>query len=103
MMREFELETIDELARHILDTSRAATRAAIGKLPQGEYRATTMLDGYESPIQLKVRMTIGSGDITVDYAGSSGASERGINSPKCYTDAVFGVRPEMHRCAGDPE
>jgi len=94
MMREFELETIDELARHILDTSRAATRAAIGKLPQGEYRATTMLDGYESPIQLKVRMTIGSGDITVDYAGSSGASERGINSPKCYTDAysVFGLK-----------
>jgi N-methylhydantoinase B len=94
MMREFELETIDELARHILDTSRAATRAAIGKLPQGEYRATTMLDGYESPIQLKVRMTIGGGDITVDYAGSSGASERGINSPKCYTDAysVFGLK-----------
>jgi N-methylhydantoinase B len=94
MMREFELETIDELARHVLDTSRAATRAAIGKLPQGEYRATTMLDGYESPIQLKVRMTIGSGDITVDYAGSSGASERGINSPKCYTDAysVFGLK-----------
>src|SRR4029079_15336386 len=55
---------------------------------------TTMLDGYESPIQLKVRMTIGSGDITVDYAGSSGASERGINSPKCYTDAysVFGLK-----------
>jgi N-methylhydantoinase B len=94
MMREFELETIDELARHILDTSRAATRAAIGKLPQGEYRATTMLDGYESPIQLKVRMTIGGGDITVDYAGSSAASERGINSPKCYTDAysVFGLK-----------
>ena len=94
MMREFALESIDELARHILDTSRAATRAAIGKLPAGEYRASSTLDGYESPIELKVRMTVGEGDITVDYAGSSPASTRGINSPKCYTEAysVFGLK-----------
>jgi len=94
MMREFDLESIDELARHILDTSRAATRAAIGKLPAGEYRASSTLDGYESPIELKVRMTVGEGEITVDYAGSSPASTRGINSPKCYTEAysVFGLK-----------
>ena len=40
MMREFSLESIDDLARHILDTSREATRAAIRKLPRGEYRAS---------------------------------------------------------------
>ena len=109
MMREFELESIDDLARHILDTSRAATRAAIRKLPAGEYRATSMLDGYESPIELKVRMTIGDGEITVDYAGSSPASTRGINSPKCYTEAysVFGLKciiaPEIPNNAGSLE
>ena len=94
MMREFDLESIDELARHILETSRAATQDAIRKLPRGEYRCTTMLDGYESPIELKARLTIGDGEITVDYAGSSPLSERGINSPKCYTDAysVFGLK-----------
>ena len=109
MMREFELETIDELATHILDVSRAATRAAIGKLPAGEYRSTTRLDGYEAPIELKVRMTIGDGEITVDYAGSSPASARGINSPKCYTEAysVFGLKciiaPEIPNNAGSLE
>jgi len=94
MMREFDLESIDELARHILETSRAATQDAIRKLPRGEYRCTTMLDGYESPIELKARLAIGDGEITVDYAGSSPLSERGINSPKCYTDAysVFGLK-----------
>ena len=94
MMREFDLESIDELARHILETSRAATQDAIRKLPRGEYRCTTMLDGYESPIELKARLTIGDDEITVDYAGSSPLSERGINSPKCYTDAysVFGLK-----------
>ena len=94
MMREFELESIDELARHILETSRAATQDAIRKLPRGEYRCTSKLDGYESPIELKARLTVGEGEITVDYAGSSPLSERGINSPKCYTDAysVFGLK-----------
>ncbi|MGH8675136.1 MAG: hydantoinase B/oxoprolinase family protein, partial [Burkholderiales bacterium] len=94
MMREFDLETIDGLASHILDTSRAASRAAIGRLPSGEYRCTTTLDGYESPIELKARMSIGGDEITVDYAGSSPQSARGINSPKCYTDAysVFGLK-----------
>ena len=38
MMREFDLESIDELARHILETSRAATQDAIRKLPRGDYR-----------------------------------------------------------------
>ena len=94
MMREFELESIDELARHILETSRSATHAAIRKLPQGEYRCATRLDGYESPIELKACMSVRDGEITVDYAGSSPVSVRGINSPKCYTDAysVFGLK-----------
>jgi N-methylhydantoinase B len=85
MMREFDLESIDELARaHSRDVARRATQDAIRKLPRGEYRCTTKLDGYESPIELKARLTIGDGEITVDYAGSSPLSERGINSPKCY-------------------
>lgn len=109
MMREFELESIDELASHILETSRAATRAAIAKLPPGEYRCATRLDGYESPIELRARMTIRDGELTVDYAGSSAVSARGINSPKCYTDAysVFGLKciiaPSIPNNAGSLE
>src|SRR4029079_18763569 len=51
MMREFELDSIDELARHILDTSREATRDAIRKLPRGRFKTSMTLDGYESPIE----------------------------------------------------
>src|SRR5262249_6721864 len=40
MMREFELDTIDELAQHILDTSREATREAIRKLPRGRFKTS---------------------------------------------------------------
>ncbi|HKQ63076.1 MAG TPA: hydantoinase B/oxoprolinase family protein, partial [Candidatus Polarisedimenticolaceae bacterium] len=94
MMREFELDSIDELARHILDTSREATREAIQRLPRGRFKTSMTLDGYESPIELHANLEIGDGEITVDYAGSSPASGRGINSPRCYTEAysVFGLK-----------
>lgn len=94
MMREFELASIDELARHILDTSREATREAIRRLPRGRYPTAMTLDGYESPIELRACLEVGDGEITVDFAGSSPASARGINSPRCYTEAysVFGLK-----------
>ncbi len=109
MMREFELESIDELAGHILETSNAATRAAIAALPAGEYRCAIRLDGYESPIELRAKMTVRGSELTVDYAGSSPVSARGINSPKCYTDAysVFGLKciiaPSIPNNAGSLE
>ena len=94
MMREFELTSIDALARHILDTSRAATRDAIRQLPRGTYKTAMTLDGYESPIELHASVEVGDGEITVDFAGSSPLSTRGINSPRCYTEAysVFGLK-----------
>src|SRR5207249_2384068 len=58
MMREFDLDSIDELARHILDTSREATREAIRRVPRGSYRTAMTLDGYESPIELRARLDI---------------------------------------------
>jgi len=94
MMAEFELTSIDELAAYIIDNSREATREAIRRMPRGSYAAEVSLDGYDAPISLKAEMTVGDGEITVDYAGSSPASNFGINSPKCYTDAytVFGLK-----------
>ena len=94
MMREFDLASTDELARHILDTSREATREAIRRLPRGSYKTSMTLDGYESPIELHARLDIGDGEIVVDFAGSSPLSTRGINSPRCYTEAysVFGLK-----------
>jgi N-methylhydantoinase B len=94
MMRELDLDGIDELARHILDTSREATREAIRALPRGRFETAMTLDGYESPIELRACLRIGDGEITVDFAGSSPLSARGINSPRCYTEAysVFGLK-----------
>ncbi len=109
MMAEFALTSIDTLAAHIIKHSRQATRAAIARLPQGRWRAAMRLDGYEAPIDLHAELHNDGQRIVVDYAGSSAASGRGINSPKCYTDAysVFGLKclvaPEVPNNAGSLE
>ena len=109
MMAEFSLDSIEALAAHIIEHSRSATRAAIARLPRGRWRAAMRLDGYEAPIDLLAELHNDGQSIVVDYAGSSAASGRGINSPKCYTDAysVFGLKcliaPEVPNNAGSLE
>lgn len=109
MMAEFGITRLDTLAAHILDHSRRATLAAIARLPQGRWRARMQLDGYEAPITLVAELAHEGERIVVDFAGSSPASARGINSPKCYTDAysVFGLKcliaPEVPNNAGSLE
>ena len=94
MMDEFAMADLTGLAAHILETSRAATVAAIEKVPDGEYSHETVLDGYEAPIVLKARLTIDRGTATIDFTGSSPASNYGINSPRTYSHAysVFGLK-----------
>lgn len=94
MLGEFGLQDIDALGAHILEQSGKAARAAIAKLPDGEWRARMTLDGYEAPVTLVATITKRGERLVVDYAGSSRCSPRGINSPKCYTDAysVFGLK-----------
>jgi N-methylhydantoinase B len=106
MMEEFGLAGMDDLAAHILDRSRAAARAAIARLPSGTWTTHMRLDGYADPVDLAASITIDGDRLTVDFAGSSPACDRGINSPKCYTDAysVFGLKcliaPEVPNNAG---
>ncbi|MGI9420948.1 MAG: hydantoinase B/oxoprolinase family protein [Geminicoccaceae bacterium] len=106
MMAEFDLDSIEALADHILERSRTAALAALDEVPHGTYRADMTLDGYESPITLRAALTVNPAGLRFDYAGSSPASRYGINSPKCYTDAytVFGLKcviaPDVPNNAG---
>ncbi|PWK60349.1 hydantoinase B/oxoprolinase family protein [Aminobacter sp. AP02] len=94
MMEEFNLDTIEELANYILATSEAAVRAEIAALPDGVYRNTVTLDGYDSPIIIAVSLTIAGDQIHLDFDGTSPQSAYGINVVLNYTQAysTFGVR-----------
>jgi N-methylhydantoinase B len=94
MMDEFAMERLDDLAHYIFEASTRATLAEIAKLPRGTYRSQIRSDGYEAPVTLEAAMTIHEDRIVVDYAGTSGLSNRGINVPPAYCRAYscFGIK-----------
>jgi N-methylhydantoinase B len=94
MLREFELADLHGLAEFILDSSRRAMVNAIAALPRGTYHNRMVTDGLDRPIELVAALTIEDERIVLDFDGTSGMSEFGINVPKTYTDAYssFGIR-----------
>ena len=86
-MDEFKLESIDPLAKEIMDRSEQAMRKSIEGIPNGVYRHSTLSDGFEAPIKIKVEVTVENRDIYIDFAGSSPQSSRGINVVFNYTHA----------------
>ena len=94
MMAEFGLESLEPLADHVIESSREAMREAVRRVPDGRYRTEMELDGYDEPVFIRAEMTVSDAEIVIDYAGTSRASERGINSPLCYTEAYtcFGLK-----------
>lgn len=94
MMDEFGMESLDPLASFIFDASLRATVAEIGRLGRGRFAAEISSDGYDEPVTLRGAMTILDDAIEVDFAGTSGLSQRGINVPPAYTRAYacFGIK-----------
>ena len=106
MMVQYKIEDLNELAETIIESTRNAMRAAIGKLPITTTTNTMKIDGYDEEIVLKAKLSVVNDTIVIDYEGSSPISDFGINVPKCYTDAYtsFGVKcvvaPEVPNNAG---
>src|SRR5690606_31898133 len=95
------LDDIDDLSDEIIRRSEDATRATIRALQPGTHQAAATLDLADgSVIEIRCAVTVDPelGEITVDYAGSSGASPAGINVVKNYTHAytTFAVRSVLN-------
>ena len=93
MMTEFGLETIDPLADYVVQRSRAAVLAEVGRLPRGTWSYAMDVDGYDEPIPLRAALTVSDTGMHMDFAGSGGRQRKGINVPLAYTTAytVFGM------------
>ena len=59
MMAEFGLADLDGIADFILTHSRRATVERINALPPGSATGQMVIDGYDSPVTLRVRVDIG--------------------------------------------
>jgi N-methylhydantoinase B len=87
------LETIEAAAEALFDHSERLMRDAIRRLPDGEYTATTYIDGYENdpnPAYAKLPITatvrIEGDELTVDLTGTAPQiPDRPINMPLAGT------------------
>ncbi len=94
LMREFNLDDLEETGAYIIDASREATRREIAKLPNGTFTNSLVTDGYDRPVELVATLKIDNGSIHIDYTGSAPSSPFGINVVLNYTQAytVFGLK-----------
>lgn len=95
LMANYGLDDITDLAREIQGRCEAAMRAAIRALPDGTYRSELKTDGvHDTPITLKLELTIRGDEIVMDFAGTDPQVDRAINCALCYTNAMamYGVK-----------
>ncbi|MAY88252.1 MAG: hydantoinase B [Pseudooceanicola sp.] len=97
----YGLDDIAALSDEIIARSETATREAIRKLPGGTYHGESQFDVPGGQvITLKTAVTIDAekGEIEVDFEGSSGPSNMGINVVPAYTHAyaTFAVRSSLN-------
>ena len=93
MVRLYERYGVDVIDRAIEDLNDYARRLAAAELsdiPNGTYRFTDHIDGIgetPEPIILNVAVTVGDGDVTIDWTGSSPQVAGGVNSTFPFTKA----------------
>jgi N-methylhydantoinase B len=87
MMEEFGLDNLTGIATFILDNSRRATLERINALPRTSASGEMTIDGFDTPITLKVKLSIEQDRIVSDFTGTSGLDKKGINVPLVYTKA----------------
>jgi N-methylhydantoinase B len=97
---EFGLPDIEELSDAIIERTERAMRARIAALPDGDYRYGLEIDGFDAPVRIAVTVRVQGDELTVDYAGTSPAVDRGINVALNYTAGytTYGVK-----CAISPD
>lgn len=87
MMTEFGLTDLTGVATFILENSRRATLERINALPCTTATGEMTVDGFDTPITLRVKLSIEQDRILSDFTGTSWLDKKGINCPLVYTKA----------------
>jgi N-methylhydantoinase B len=74
LLNKYGIDTINEIITGMYDYSERITRLAIDKIPDGTWTAEEQMDSngidLDTPVKVKVAITIKGSDITVDLTGS---------------------------------
>lgn len=85
LLEEAGLGDLDEVSVAVLARSEQAMRAAIARVPDGVYRNEGIMDGFDEPLPIRVRLTVKGDELEYDFEGTSPQINKGINSCYNYT------------------
>ena len=85
LLDEANLDNLDALAAEMLSRSESAMRAALRRVPDGIYTNAGIMDGFDEPLVIQLKLTIRGDRLEFDFAGTSPQINKGINSCYNYT------------------
>ena len=95
MMDEFQITDLRTLSEYIIENIKNRARYPRSKdLPKGTWKSVLRVDGYDAEIELHAALTISEDGVLLDFAGTAGCTNKGINVPLNYATAysVFALR-----------
>jgi N-methylhydantoinase B/oxoprolinase/acetone carboxylase alpha subunit len=87
MLREYGLPDITEVSEAVFNASEKSARQALATVPPGVYRGSARVDGWNDPLEIRVKVTVEAGRVEIDYTGSSPQVDFGINETYNHTYA----------------
>ncbi len=87
----FGTRTFCDFADHAIDSSEKRMRACLETIPAGVYKAEFYVDDdgvVDEKITVAVQVTVGGGEIEIDFAGTSPQRRGPINSVMAATEAA---------------
>ena len=89
MMEDEGLDTLDDLADEIIRRTETSMRSAIAKIADGTYAHEGIIEGAGKKPDIKIKLTVkvDGSDIHVDFDGTSGQVDWGVNVVYNFTYA----------------
>ncbi len=89
MMKDEDLDTLDDLADEIISRTEQSMRAAIEKIPDGSYPYKGIVEGAgkRDDIEISLTVNVEGSDINVDFTGTSPQVGWGVNVVYNFTFA----------------
>jgi N-methylhydantoinase B len=106
LARRMGIEGLRAGVAETLDYAERRTRARIAALPDGERRATDVLEGADGDVELRLRAVVSGDELELDFSGSAGQHDGNLNCPLAVTLSAcyFALRviadPDVPPCAG---
>ena len=85
LLEEAALDDLSAVTAEVLSRSESAMRAAIRRVPDGVYTNRGVMDGFNQPLTIQLKLTIRGDRLELDFAGTSPQINKGINSCYNYT------------------